>query len=235
MRAREREETGAVRALTVSPENTTGPAVLAQACARRGVQLLTFSSDLVFDGAKPAAYLEGDQPRPLNVYGKSKQQAETGVLEHLPQALVVRTSAFFGAWDEYNFVYCALKAAHEGLPFEAANDLLISPTYVPDLVNTSLDLLIDEERGVWHLASEGAFTWAELAGLAVGIAGLDRAGVVARPARHFGWPAARPVYSVLGSREGQLMPTAESGLHRCVHDIMHQLRTRPLEAEAVAS
>jgi hypothetical protein len=29
-------------------------------------------------------------------------------------------------------------------------------------VNTSLDLLIDGERGVWHLANAGAVTWAEL-------------------------------------------------------------------------
>ena len=33
-------------------ENADGPAVLAEACASRGIGLVTFSSDLVFDGTK---------------------------------------------------------------------------------------------------------------------------------------------------------------------------------------
>ncbi|HVG19301.1 MAG TPA: family 1 glycosylhydrolase, partial [Blastocatellia bacterium] len=85
-------------------ENTCGPATLASACARRGAALLTFSSDLVFDGSKKEPYVEGDLASPLNVYGKSKAAAERGVLDVLPSALVIRTSAFFGPWDEYNFV-----------------------------------------------------------------------------------------------------------------------------------
>jgi dTDP-4-dehydrorhamnose reductase len=44
-----------------------------------------------------------------------------------------------------------------------ANDVVISPTYVPDLVHASLDLLIDGEKGLWHLANNGALTWADLA------------------------------------------------------------------------
>lgn len=60
---------------------------------------------------------------------------------------MVRTSAFFSAWDEHNFVHHALAAASAGRPFAAADDLVISPTYVPDLVNTALDLLLDGGRG----------------------------------------------------------------------------------------
>src|SRR5205807_1956944 len=32
------------------------------------------------------------------------------------------------------------------------------PTYIPDLVNACLDLLIDRECGVWHLTTGGAIT-----------------------------------------------------------------------------
>src|SRR5919198_771996 len=39
-------------------ENADGPAVLACECARRAVPLVTFSSDLVFDGEKRAPYVE---------------------------------------------------------------------------------------------------------------------------------------------------------------------------------
>jgi len=207
-------------------ENTTGPRLLAEACAAQGVQLLTFSSDLVFDGLQNTPYLESDVATPLNVYGRSKVLAEQGVLAHLPTALVVRTSAFFSAWDEYNFVHHALAAARRGEPFEAAGDLVISPTYVPDLVNASLDLLLDGAQGLWHLANQGAYTWAELARLALRLAGLDEAIVVPRPAASFGWAAERPRYSVLGSAHGALLPTVEDALHR------HLADERLLQAES---
>ncbi|HEX8313098.1 MAG TPA: family 1 glycosylhydrolase, partial [Chthoniobacteraceae bacterium] len=68
-------------------ENAEGPGTLARACALAGIPLLNFSSDLVFDGAKGAAYVESDAPRPLNAYGRSKAAAERIVAEILPRAL----------------------------------------------------------------------------------------------------------------------------------------------------
>lgn len=201
-------------------ENTTGPATLAAACARRGVALVTFSSDLVFDGAQqPSPYVERDAPVPLNIYGESKAEAERRVLELHPPALVIRTSAFFGPWDEYNFVIAALRALASGSgEFRAADDMVISPTYVPDLVNASLDLLIDGERGVWHLANQGAVTWFELACAAAQAAGLDAEGVVPASMVSFALPAARPAYAALASERGQLLPPLSDALGRFARD-----------------
>ncbi|UOG74233.1 SDR family oxidoreductase [Hymenobacter tibetensis] len=216
-------------------ENAMGPTILATACAARGIQLLTFSSDLVFDGNKSSAYVESDQPRPLNVYGNSKRLAERDVLIQQPSALVVRTSAFFSPWDEHNFVYAALRAGQQKQAFQAADDVLISPTYVPDLVNVSLNLLIDEEKGVWHLANQGAYTWADLARVAADMAGMDQSFVLPCSMRAFGLPAARPSYSVLGSKQGTLLPSVEDRLHQCVGEMMHKLREEPEERIALAS
>ena len=44
---------------------------------------------------------------------------------------------------------------------------------VPDLVDASLDLLIDGASGLWHLANDGAVTWAEFAERAARQAGLN--------------------------------------------------------------
>lgn len=85
-------------------ENTLGASVLAIACVRHGIQLMTFSTDLVFDGRQQAPYIETDRVAPLSVYGKSKVEAECRVLDTHPDALVVRTSAFFGPWDSTNFL-----------------------------------------------------------------------------------------------------------------------------------
>ena len=209
-------------------ENTAGPATLAAACAERSVGLLTFSSDLVFDGQKSAPYVESDPVAPLNVYGRTKAEAERRVLEIHPAALVVRTSAFFGPWDEYNFITLALGALAAGKTFAAATDALVSPTYVPDLVNVSLDLLIDRESGIWHLANRGAASWAELAVRAAELCGLDPCGIVACSTKDLNVVAPRPRYSVLGSERGTLLPPLEDALARYVHGRGDSFRRPPL-------
>jgi dTDP-4-dehydrorhamnose reductase len=194
--------------------NAQGPAILAASCEKQGVPLLTFSSDLVFDGACATPYLESNPVAPLNVYGRIKVEAEVRVLKAHPSALVIRTSAFFGPWDDYNFVTIALRHLTAGQTFVAAEDGVVSPTYVPDLVNTSLDLLIDGECGLWHLANQSAIAWAELARLAASIAGVDASRVEARPTRELGLAAPRPTYSVLGSERGMLLPSLDNAIAR---------------------
>src|SRR5215213_4845278 len=133
-------------------ENAAGAETLARACAARGIPLVTFSSDLVFDGRLGRAYVESDPVNPGCVYGASKADAERRVGAAHPGSLIVRTSAFFGPWDRYNFIWAALNAFAAGRTFAAGSDV-VSPTYVPDLVHVTLDLLIDGETGVWHLAT----------------------------------------------------------------------------------
>jgi dTDP-4-dehydrorhamnose reductase len=199
-------------------ENNDGPAMLATACAKRHIQFLTFSSDLVFDGTQRVPYVESDAVAPLNVYGDSKAEAERQVLELLPSALVVRTSAFFGPWDEYNFVTIALRVLAAGETFIAADDAMISPTYVPDLVHASLDLLIDGEQGIWHLANIGATTWADLARRAAELAGVPADRIKGVPIEALGLAAQRPLYSVLGSERGLLLPSLDNALSRYLQE-----------------
>ena len=153
-------------------ENAAGPGVLATACAQLGIPLVTFSSDLVFGGDTRRPYVESDRPAPGNAYGRSKAQSEAIVLAAHPQALVVRTSAFFGPWDTHNFLALALDAIAAGRPWAAADDQVVSPTYVPDLVHATLDLMMDGAIGLWHLANRDAVTWADFARQAAHLAGL---------------------------------------------------------------
>jgi dTDP-4-dehydrorhamnose reductase len=197
-------------------DNATGPAVLAASCAREGVHLLTFSSHHVFDGARQAPYIESDTVAPLNVYGHSKAEAERRVLELHPDTLVVRSSAFFSPWEHGNFIAQALGALEHGQPFMAADDVTISPTYVPDLVYACLDLLIDRERGVWHLTSGQPLTWAEFALKAAELAGVDVSRLERQPLARHGKLAARPLYSALHSERALLLPSLHSALTRYV-------------------
>jgi dTDP-4-dehydrorhamnose reductase len=197
-------------------ENTTGPHVLARACAQRSLQLVTFSSDLVFNGVQRQPYVESDAAEPLNVYGRSKLEAERRVLSMMPSALVIRTGAFFGPWDCYNFLHHGLSALAEGREFVASHDMIVSPTYVPDLAHACLDLLIDGEQGVWHLTNTGAVTWVEFARRAAALTGLDGALVRGAPAAALGLLAPRPQFSALTSERGCLLPTLDDALQRFV-------------------
>ncbi|MCW2925281.1 MAG: family oxidoreductase, partial [Thermoleophilia bacterium] len=172
--------------------NAAGPALLARACAEAGIPFVTFSSDLVVDGTLGRAYCEQDEVRPAGVYGLSKAQAEENVLGLGGQALVIRTSAFFGPWDKYNFAWNTLSALARGEPVRACRNSAVSPTYVPDLCHATLDLLIDGADGIWHLSSGAAMSWADFARAVARACGLDASLVDGVPHRDFGWAAARP-------------------------------------------
>lgn len=198
-------------------ENVQGPTLLAVACMRHRLQLMTFSSDLVFDGRQQSPYVETDEVAPLNIYGKSKVEAERRVLDIDPAALVIRTSAFFGPWDSHNFVTQALRALRADAPFVAASDITVSPTYVPDLVHACLDLLIDREHGIWHMTNAQPVTWAEFALKASAMAGVDASRLEARHCASLKYPAMRPVYSALRSARAILLPSLDDALARYLH------------------
>jgi len=184
--------------------NTTGAELLAAACHKRGVPFVTFSSDLVFDGQLGRAYLEPDPTSPACVYGQSKADAEDRVLGIDPQALIVRTSAFFGPWDRHSFLWGTLDRLAKGEDVHASDNAVVSPTYVPDLVNATLDLLLDGEAGIWHLANEGRISWH---GLAHDIA--DRAGLSPRKIHNSGGDKSD---NSLGTSRGQIMRPLEHAL-----------------------
>ena len=69
---------------------------LAMACRQSGVQLVHYSTDYVFDGAKGSPYLESDPTHPLGAYAVSKLAGELYAQAYLSTALIIRTSGVFG-------------------------------------------------------------------------------------------------------------------------------------------
>jgi dTDP-4-dehydrorhamnose reductase len=171
---------------------------------------------MVFDGQSCSPYLESSPVAPLNTYGRSKAQAEQSVLACNPQALVIRTSSFFGPWHPHDFLPVALRALARGEPFAAMDDVVASHTYVPDLANACIDLLIDAEQGIWHLCNAGAMSWHELARRAARLAGVAEHGLQPRACREFALAAPRPAFSALATERGLALPELEDALGRYV-------------------
>lgn len=193
--------------------NAAGAIALARACDERGMPCVSFSSDLVF-GADPADwFVEGDQPAPVNVYGRSKSAMESGVLELTGRHMVVRTAAFFSPDDSCNFAVEVVGRLRRGEPLRAAESV-VTPTYVPDLCHSVLDLLIDGETGLWHLSNHGAVNWAEFARRIALACGLDSSLVEPASGQELGWTAPRPERCALASERGSPMPGLNPAIER---------------------
>ncbi|CAN7276964.1 sugar nucleotide-binding protein [Phenylobacterium sp. LjRoot225] len=212
--------------------NAEGAVRLARACRDRGLPNVAFSSDLVFNGRLDRPYVESDRPAPLNVYGLSKARAERDILDLGGRALMIRTAAFFSPYDPHNFAAYLTRTLAAGAPFEAAEDLIVSPTYVPDLVDATLDLLIDGETGVRHLANQGAVSWAEFARHVAVALNLDTGLVRSRHHGEFDWAARRPRYAALATERGEVMPPLDTAIARYAA-IVVEAEFAP-EAEALA-
>jgi dTDP-4-dehydrorhamnose reductase len=194
--------------------NARGAVRLGRVCARQGSRLVSISSDLVFDGRAQSPYVETAAAAPLNVFGLSKRAAEAGLLAAETGALVIRTAALFSPNDPCEFPEALTRSLRAGRPFEAAEDLVISPTYLPDLVEAVLNLVIDGAEGVWHLANAGARSWSGFAAEVCEALGGDPRLVRPRPWRAFGWAAERPAYTALASARGAPLAPLEEAVER---------------------
>ena len=175
--------------------NGAGPGNLAGACARVGALLVHLSTDFVFDGQDDRPYREGDEPRPVSVYGASKLAGEEAVRERWGEHLIVRVSWLFGRHGK-NFVGTIRRLAREREYLEVVNDQVGSPTYTGDLVEALGHLVGVGARGTVHFRNEGSCSWYEFACEIVRQSGLATAvrpitsGQLKRAAR-------RPAWSVL--------------------------------------
>ena len=190
--------------------NTEAPRALAAAAADVGAEFLHFSTNYVFDGEAREPYGECDEPRPVNVYGRTKEEGERAAFEANPRGYVVRTSWVFGAGKE-SFLSTAHRELSAGRGVRAISDTWASVTYVEDLVSRVEEILSAGRHGPYHVANDGVCTYEDFAREAARLAGLDddetarlvetvTESQVRRPAR-------RPRYTPL-----RCMTSAELGL-----------------------
>lgn len=199
-------------------ENTTGPVILSEACRSMGIRFVTFSTDQVFSGEKRKPYTENDNTNPLNLYGLSKRVAEEKVMKINSDALIIRSSFFFNPWNKNDILTGVLNAGmYSGRQFYLASDIVMSPAFIPDLVNNVLDLLIDGESGIWHLSSQDEVSYYEFARIALGIAGLEPDIITSIPYARLKLSAVRPTYSVLRSSGGITLPSLFDSLNTYIN------------------
>ncbi|WP_454673572.1 dTDP-4-dehydrorhamnose reductase [Achromobacter pestifer] len=162
----ERAEEDVVRAMRINGEAAGELAALA---ASRGALIVHYSSDYVFDGAKPEPYVETDVPAPLNAYGRSKLAGERAVQAMNPAHLVFRTSWIYGVFGN-SFLKSMLMALRQPEPLRVVSDQYGAPTgaaFIADVTALAVARYLYEEAsfpfGLYHLAAAGRTTWHEYA------------------------------------------------------------------------
>ncbi|NPU84170.1 MAG: dTDP-4-dehydrorhamnose reductase [Syntrophaceae bacterium] len=180
--------------------NARGVENLALACRERGVRIVHFSTDYIFDGRKGTPYAEDDPGAPLNVYGESKLEGERLLLEATENVLLVRTSWLYGKGGK-NFVRTILEKAAITDRLEVVDDQIGCPTYSWDLAGAVNLLLEGGHRGIFHVTNRGSVSWYSFACKIMEMAGKTGVTVSPVPTERFPRPAVRPRYSVLSGRK----------------------------------
>jgi dTDP-4-dehydrorhamnose reductase len=147
------------------------PALIGAACADRGIRLVQLSSSLVLSGPGPCD--ESAPIRPRGVLGEAQADGERETSRVHPEALVVRCGLVLGLDRFDDPLSIGLAALEQRRPWRVPKDVPV--VFAELLVDATLDLLIDGETGVRHLAHRR--TLLDLARSAARFAGLDAAGV----------------------------------------------------------
>lgn len=194
---------------------------LAQFCAANQITLIHISTDYIFDGTKPHAYLETDQPNPLNVYGLSKYAGEIAVKNYADKYFILRVSSLFGVAGASgkggNFVTTMLKLSREKDSWTVISDQITCPTHTLDVAR-AIEALINQqvsECGVYNCVSSSSCSWFEFTQEILRQSGQDINKVKPISYKDYAFKAMRPQYAILDSTKiarYYVMPDYKSAL-----------------------
>ena len=190
---------------------------IVSSCGDLNVRTVMFSTPEVFDGLSDQPYCEHCSVVPDSDVGRTLAEAEERWFTLHGDPLIVRTGLLFGPDSDTDQVF-------ERFPDWSPTDI-VSVAYIPDLANGVLDLLIDGERGIWHLCNAGSTTYHTFQLVRTEMLGHSTAGAQRLS-------AARPSMRALTSRRGRLLPDWWDAMQRCAQE---QTAPLPLQHALVSA
>jgi len=139
---------------------------IAEIASTRNIGLLHISTDYVFDGKRKSAYVETDEPRPVNIYGKTKLSGERAIQQiMLKNSIIIRTSWLYSEFGK-NFVKTIIDLGNKEESINVVSDQIGSPTYATDLANVILSIVNNgfnniDKTDILHFSNEGEVSWYE--------------------------------------------------------------------------
>jgi dTDP-4-dehydrorhamnose reductase len=186
---------------TAQAINAGAVQAMAEAMTETGGKLVHVSTDFVFDGSSPRAYLPDDPRNPLSAYGRTKAAGEDQVRR---SDILVRTAWVYEAGGA-NFVRTMIRLMKEREELGVVADQIGSPTWATGLARTIWGLVDKGASGIFHHSDAGVASWYDFAvaiaeeAHALGI--ISRIPVI-RPliTADYPTPAKRPAFSLLDCR-----------------------------------
>jgi len=178
---------------------------IAEISNKHKVKLIHISTDYIFDGVSEKAYLESDDPSPLNIYGKSKLAGEVAVSAAMQKnAIIIRTSCLYSEYSN-NFVKTILRKAQKFDELSVVSDQYSSPTNASDLAKVIIQIINhkkfrnhDQLTQIYHYSSYGVCSWFEFAREILELASID-CQVNPIETKDYLTAAKRPKYSFLNT------------------------------------
>jgi len=131
--------------------NVTLAENVAKACSSLQVPLIHISTDHLFSG-ELAMQSEDAPVAPINVYAKTKAEAETRVLDACAKALVVRTNFYgWGATYRQSFSDVITKSLRSGRQLTLFNDVFYTPIIASELARAAHELIDLNLSGIFHV------------------------------------------------------------------------------------
>ena len=118
-------------------------------------------------------YTIEDEPRPVNLYGKTKVAGEEAVRNACAQSYIIRTSWVYGSGKE-SFLCTVHNDLESGKRVRAIDDVWSSTTYVEDLLDRCVQIRSTRRYGTYHIVNEGVCSYYEFALEAGRLVGLQR-------------------------------------------------------------
>lgn len=201
--------------------NGTAPGVLALEARRCGALLIHYSTDYVFDGRSSVPYVEQDEPRPLNTYGRTKLAGEQAVSASGCRFLILRSSWIYAPRGK-NFFLTIGRKALSGEVIRVIADQRGVPTESKFIAEMTAALIQRKFEGMLNVVPSGETTWHGFASAIVKAMHIE--GVV-QPilTTDYASPIRRPAYSVLGNKQlcqvlGRDLPLWDYLLERCIKE-----------------
>jgi len=209
--------------------NTIGTENIALACKELDIPMVFISTGAVFDGKKNGPYIETDIPHPVNVYGKTKLEAENVVKKILSKYFIFRAGWMIGGGGkDKKFVGKIINILKEKKQLSVVIDKKGCPTFTDDMSFNMLQVIKTDNYGLFHMVNKGATTRFDIALKIVEY--LDRKDVTVKPVTSESFPllARRPDSEALKNRNLErlglnFMPKWEDSLKRYIAKLKAQL------------
>jgi len=145
--------------------NVVGTKNIVEGCKNINSKLIYISTSFVFDGKK-SKYTENDKTSPSTYYGITKSQGENLVKNSGLKYLILRTDqpyCWVEKWQHSNSVLRVLQTLKTGRIMKEVVDWYNTPTYVPDFVYATKQLIDEDQQGIFHLVGSdfiNRYDWA---------------------------------------------------------------------------